>query len=87
MDSDTFSIWVLDVNIIPSLIFHSADFSESRRKAVQDQLTRVILRLLAENEELHYYQGLHDIVITFLLVAGEDIAYAIMSKLAKYHIR
>ena len=47
----------------------------------------MILRLLSENSNLHYYQGLHDIVITFLLVVGEEIAFAIMNMLVKYHIR
>ena len=54
---------------------------------IQGQLERVILRLLAENPELHYYQGLHDVVLTFVLVTGEDLAYAIMSTLVHCHIR
>ena len=70
-----------------SLPLLTPDYSESRKKETQEQLLRVILRLLSENEELHYYQGFHDIVITFLLVGGEDMAYAIMSVLVKYHIR
>ena len=64
-----------------------AGYTDDQRKAVQEQLTRVILRLLSENSDLHYYQGLHDIVITFLLVVGEEIAFAIMNMLVKYHIR
>lgn len=63
------------------------DYSESRRSEVKEQLSRVILRLLAENKALHYYQGLHDIVITFLLVVGEDTTYAIMNTLVNFHIR
>ena len=47
----------------------------------------MILRLMSENSDLHYYQGLHDIVITFLLVVDEEMAYAIMNTLVKYHIR
>lgn len=54
---------------------------------MQDKLLHVILRLLSENPTLHYYQGFHDIVITFLLVGGDDFAYAIVSVLMKYHIR
>ena len=53
----------------------------------QQQLERVIIRLLAENPKLHYFQGLHDVVLTFLLEMGEDIAYAIMNVLVKCHIR
>ncbi len=47
----------------------------------------MILRLLAESPHLHYYQGLHDVVLTFLLVTSEDVAYAIMSALVRCHIR
>lgn len=63
------------------------EFTEADRQDTQDQLERVILRLLAENPQLHYYQGLHDVVLTFLLVVGEHIAYAIMSVLVRCHIR
>lgn len=66
---------------------HMADFTEGHREALKEQLTRIILRLLAENKEVHYFQGLHDIALTLLLVVGEDIAYAIMTVIAKYHIR
>lgn len=65
----------------------SSDFTEEERKTIQGQLERVILRLLAENPCLHYYQGLHDVVLTFLLVTGEELAYAIMNVLVRYHIR
>ena len=81
------------LSLLPSLSFLSSPSSfcppdyESTKEEIQEQLLRVILRLLSENEELHYYQGFHDIVITFLLVCGEDMAYAIMSVLVKYHIR
>ncbi len=70
-----------------TIICSHADYSEARQKLVRDQLTRVILRLLAENSNLHYYQGLHDVVLTILLVAGEDVSYAIMRVLVNHHIR
>ena len=63
------------------------DYSKERQTEVQEQLTRVILRLLAENSQLHYYQGLPDVVITLLLVTGEEISYSIMSVLVTHHIR
>lgn len=63
------------------------DASSEERLYIQGQLERVVLRLLAENQELHYYQGLHDVVLTFLSVTGEDLAYAIMSVLVKCHLR
>ena len=63
------------------------DYSETRRQELQEKLLRVILRLLSEHPDLHYYQGFHDIVITFLLVGGEDFAYAIVNVLVQHHIR
>lgn len=66
---------------------HSVGLSEEQRKVLQGQLETIILRLLAENPDLHYYQGLHDIVLTFLLATGQDVAYAIMSALVQCHIR
>uniref|UniRef100_A0AAZ3QVG4 Zgc:63863 n=1 Tax=Oncorhynchus tshawytscha TaxID=74940 RepID=A0AAZ3QVG4_ONCTS len=43
---------------------------------LQEQLIDSILIVLQKNPALHYYQGYHDIVVTFLLVVGErmDIA-------------
>ena len=64
-----------------------SDYSEIRKKEVQEKLLRIILRLLSEHPDLHYYQGFHDIVITFLLVGGEEFAYAIVNVLVQHHIR
>ena len=61
--------------------------SDKERAEVQEQLVRVIVRLLSEHKGIHYYQGFHDIVVTFLLVVGEDLTFLIMSQLVKYHIK
>lgn len=63
------------------------EFTEADRRGVEDKLERVILRVLQENSELHYYQGLHDVVLTFLLEVGEEMTYAIMSVILTCHIR
>lgn len=34
-----------------------------------------------------YFQGYHDVAITFLLVVGEDLAFRIMEKLSTHHLR
>ena len=36
---------------------------------------------------LHYYQGYHDVAITFLLVVGEHLGYQIMERLSVSHLR
>lgn len=61
--------------------------SEEARADIQKQLVRVIVRLLARHRGIHYYQGFHDIVVTFLLVLGEDLTYLIMGQLITCHIK
>ena len=61
--------------------------SEEERAEIQKQLVRVIVRLLAKHRGIHYYQGFHDIVVTFLLVLGEDLTFLIMSQLITCHIK
>ena len=47
----------------------------------------IILQLLIHHPDIHYYQGLHDIVLTFVLTVGDTLAYAIMDVLVEYHLR
>ena len=47
----------------------------------------ITLQLLSEHPDIHYYQGLHDIVLTFVLAVGDTLAYAIMDILVEYHLR
>ncbi|KAK1784764.1 hypothetical protein P4O66_003436 [Electrophorus voltai] len=51
------------------------------RAVLQEQLIDIILDVLRRNPQLHYYQGYHDIVVTFLLVVGERVAIAMVEKL------
>ena len=60
---------------------------EETRLAMQDQLVDVIMWVLVSHPELHYYQGYHDIVVTFLLVLGERLTFGVMDKLSKQHLR
>eukprot|EP00061_Rhincodon_typus_P011726 g36961.t1 len=41
---------------------------DAKRKELQEELIDSILEVLKKNPQLHYYQGYHDIVVTFLLV-------------------
>ena len=45
------------------------------------------MRVLLKHPELHYYQGYHDVAITFLLVVGEEMGYHIMERLSISHLR
>lgn len=57
------------------------------REVLQEQLIDIILYVLRRNPQLHYYQGYHDIVVTFLLVVGERMTIALMEKLSSHHLR
>ncbi|KAF4100843.1 TBC1 domain family member 20 isoform X1 [Onychostoma macrolepis] len=57
------------------------------REVLQEQLIDIILDVLRRNPQLHYYQGYHDFVVTFLRVVGEKMTIAIMEKLSNHHLR
>ncbi|XP_062594238.1 TBC1 domain family member 20-like [Saccostrea cucullata] len=76
---------VMDVN--RSLKRFPPGMDEDVRMSYQDQLVDLIMRVLVQHNELHYYQGYHDICVTFLLVLGEDLAFAILDVLSLKHLR
>jgi len=76
---------VLDVN--RSLKRFPPGMEEEERMSLQDEMVEVICRVLVAQPELHYYQGYHDICVTFLLVVGEDMTFAVMEKLSQNHLR
>ncbi|XP_045151355.1 TBC1 domain family member 20 isoform X3 [Echinops telfairi] len=60
---------------------------DEQREGLQEELIDVILLILQQNPQLHYYQGYHDIVVTFLLVVGERLATPLVEKLSTHHLR
>ncbi|XP_066558281.1 TBC1 domain family member 20 [Amia ocellicauda] len=60
---------------------------DEQREGLQEELINIILQVLHNNPQLHYYQGYHDIVVTFLLVLGEQLATALVEKLSTHHLR
>ena len=56
--------------------------AEEERPDLQDQLTRLIVRVLMKHPHLNYYQGYHDVAITFLLVVGEELGFHIVERLS-----
>lgn len=57
------------------------------RGVLQEQLIDIILDVLKRNPQLHYYQGYHDIVVTFLLVVGVRMAIPMVETLSNHHLR
>ncbi|XP_004524204.1 TBC1 domain family member 20 [Ceratitis capitata] len=74
---------VLDVN--RSLKRFPPGIPYEQRIALQDQLTVLILRVIKKYPNLRYYQGYHDVAVTFLLVVGEEVAFAVMEELSTNH--
>lgn len=60
---------------------------DDQREGLQEELVDIILHVLKRNPQLHYYQGYHDIVVTFLLVVGDRLATALVEKLSTHHLR
>lgn len=75
---------VLDVN--RSLKRFPPSIKEAQRLAMQDQLVLLIMRVLYHHPEFHYYQGYHDICVTFLLVLGEEMAFYVIEALSTTHL-
>ena len=71
---------LMDVN--RSLKRFPPGISDEDRPELQDQLTRLIIRILDQHPNLHYYQGYHDVAITFLLVLGEEMAFILLERLS-----
>lgn len=63
------------------------NMSANQREIMQKQLLEVILWVLSAHPELHYYQGYHDICVTFLLVCGQKLTYRLMDKLSCLYLR
>ncbi|XP_077982869.1 TBC1 domain family member 20-like [Glandiceps talaboti] len=76
---------VLDVN--RSLKRFPPGMRDDQREVLQEQLINIIVRVLLRNPPLHYYQGYHDICVTFLLVVGQDLSFALIDKLSTHHLR
>ncbi|XP_059561783.1 TBC1 domain family member 20 isoform X3 [Myotis daubentonii] len=60
---------------------------KEQREGLQEELIDIILLVLERNPQLHYYQGYHDIVVTFLLVVGESLATSLVEKVSTHHLR
>lgn len=75
---------VLDVK--RSLKRFPPGIDDDYRLVLMDQLTVLIIRVLMKHPELNYYQGFHDVAITFLLVMGEDVGFELVESLSVTHL-
>ncbi|XP_064298013.1 TBC1 domain family member 20-like [Phalacrocorax carbo] len=58
-----------------------------QRRVLQEQLGGLILHVLRAHPQLHYYQGLHDVALTLLLVLGQRRAAPLLERLCTHHLR
>ena len=75
----------LDVN--RSLKRFPPSVTEIQRNSLQDQLVVLIMRILIQNPSYHYYQGFHDIAITFLMILGEEMSFHVLNRVCNTHLK
>lgn len=75
------------LDVIRTLKRFPPNYSDSERGELQDELILIIVKILIKHEELHYYQGYHDICLTFLLVLGERLCLPIMDSITMSHLK
>ncbi|KAL3108528.1 hypothetical protein niasHT_015450 [Heterodera trifolii] len=64
----------VELDVARTLARFPPNIDEDERECLQNELTPLIVRILCENEDFRYYQGFHDVCLTFLLVLGADSA-------------
>lgn len=75
----------LDVNRSASRM--PANLSADQKETMQENLSDLILHILCQNPDLHYYQGYHDITITILQVCGLRLAMPVAERLTRDYLR
>uniref|UniRef100_A0A915MD97 Rab-GAP TBC domain-containing protein n=1 Tax=Meloidogyne javanica TaxID=6303 RepID=A0A915MD97_MELJA len=65
----------VELDVIRTLSRFPPDIEDVERERLQQQLTPLIVRILYQNEDFHYYQGFHDVCLTFLLILDADEAF------------
>lgn len=60
---------------------------KSQRPHMQDELLKMIVEVLGRQPVLNYYQGYHDVAITFLFVCGREQGLPALERLSTHHLR
>lgn len=61
--------------------------TELERQFKRIQLSRIVNTVISSDNNLHYYQGFHDICEVFLLVCGEYESIPCIQRLCKYYLK
>lgn len=82
----TYNQVVMDVNRSSSRFPPGID--DHVRMSLKDKLVDLIMRVMLHHKgQLKYYQGFHDVCVTFLLCMDEDMSFAMVNKLAIGYMR
>ena len=74
------------MQIIATQLIWTTEISEQLRLKLQKELIDLIVKILVKHDNLHYYQGYHDICLTFLLVAGVEKSLALIEHVTLTHL-
>lgn len=74
------------LDVIRTLKRFPSEISENLRFKLQNELIDLICRILVKHKNLHYYQGYHDICLTFLLVTGVEESLPLLETLTLSHL-
>ncbi|CAF1313303.1 unnamed protein product, partial [Didymodactylos carnosus] len=62
------------------------NYGHNERLELQEILIDVIVKFLLKHDELNYYQGYHDICLTFLLVLGRENCLPLIDTITDTHL-
>ncbi|CAF4719177.1 unnamed protein product [Rotaria sp. Silwood1] len=63
------------------------NYSDSDRIELQEELIITVIKILIKHDYLNYYQGYHDICLTFLIVLGADLCLPFIDTITKSHFK
>lgn len=75
------------LDVIRTLKRFPSEISDNLRFKLQNELIDLICRILVKHDNLHYYQGYHDICLTFLLVTGVEESLPLLESLTLSHLQ
>lgn len=76
----------ITLDVVRTLKRFPPEISEKLRTKLQNQLIDLICKILIRNDNLHYYQGYHDICLTFLLVSGATECLPLLENITLTHL-
>lgn len=64
-----------------------AEDIKNNQLQLKQKLAKLIVKLLIKKPDLHYYQGFHDVCLTYMTLLGEDEAYTKLDSLVDSHFK